>query len=115
MHEYSLTLNLFEIAEEESKKNNAKKITKIKLRIGKFSGVEPILVLHSFEILKKGRKIFEDAVLEIENEKTELKCTDCGKIFVSEDFPFICPECGNIYNEIIKGSDIIIEKIEMEI
>lgn len=115
MHEYSLTLNLFEIAEEEGKKNNAKKITKIKLRIGKFSGVEPVLISHSFEILKKEKKIFEDAILEIEKEEIELKCKNCGKIFSCEDFPFICPECKNIYNEVIKGSDIIIERIEMEV
>lgn len=115
MHEYSLTLNLLDIAEEEGKKNNAKKIIKIKLKVGKFSGVEPILLSHSFEILKKTKKIFEEAILEIEKEEPLLRCTSCGKIFTSEDFPFICPECGNIYNELIKGSDIIIEKIEMEI
>ncbi|MEO0232211.1 MAG: hydrogenase maturation nickel metallochaperone HypA [candidate division WOR-3 bacterium] len=115
MHEYSLTLNLLEIVEEEGKKNNAKKITKIKLKIGKFSGVEPLLISHSFEILKKGKKLFEDAILEIEREEPELRCTNCGKIFTSLDFPFICPECGNIYNEMIKGSDMIIERIEMEI
>ncbi len=115
MHEYSLTLNLLDIVEEKGKKNNAKKIIKVKLKIGKFSGVEPILISHSFEILKRERKILEDAILEIEKEETELKCKNCGKIFSCEDFPFVCPECGNIESEITKGSDMIIERIEMEI
>jgi hydrogenase nickel incorporation protein HypA/HybF len=115
MHEYSLTLNLIETVEEERIKNNAKKIKKISLKIGKFSGVETILISHSFEILKKEREPFKEAELQIEFEDAEVKCKNCGNLFKPDDFPFICPNCENIYNEIIKGFDIIIEKIEMEI
>jgi len=115
MHEYSLTLNLIEIVDEERIKNNAKKIKKISLKIGKFSGVEEILISHCFEILKKEKEPFKEAELQIEVENPEVKCKNCGNIFEPIDFPFICPNCGNIYSEIVKGLDIIIEKIEMEI
>ncbi len=115
MHEYSLTLNLIETLDEERIKNNAKKLKKISLKIGKFSGVEPILIFHCFEILKKEKEEFKEAELQIEIENPQVKCKNCGNVFEPEDFPFICPNCGNIYNEMIKGFDIIIEKIEMEI
>lgn len=115
MHEYSLALNLIETVEGEGIKRNAKKIERILLKVGKFSGVEPLLLSHSFEILKKENERLKNAILEIEVENPEIKCKNCGKIFESEDFPFICPECGNPFTEMMKGSDIIIEKIEMEI
>lgn len=115
MHEYSLVLNLIETVEGEGIKRNAKKIERILLKVGRFSGVEPLLLSHSFEILKKENERLKNAILEIEVENPEIKCKNCGKIFESEDFPFICPECGNPFTEMMKGSDIIIEKIEMEI
>lgn len=115
MHEYSLALNLIEVVLEEGEKRNAKKIDRIVLKVGKLSGVETVLLSHSFEILKRENEKLKDAILEIDLEQPLMKCKNCNNIFTSEDFPFICPKCGNIFTEMIKGSDIIIEKIEMEI
>jgi|Deesub1362A_J573_1020465.scaffolds.fasta_scaffold00007_224 hydrogenase nickel incorporation protein HypA/HybF len=115
MHEYSLALSLIETVEGEGLKRNASKIERIVLKVGKFSGVEPILLSHSFEILKKEKEWFKNTVLEIDIENPEMKCRNCDGIFKSDDFPFICPECGNPFTDMVKGSDIVIEKIEMEI
>ena len=115
MHEYSLALTLIETLEGEGLKRKAKKIERVILKVGKFSGVEPLLLSHSFDILKKERDKLKNTTLEIEIENPESKCKNCGKIFKSENFPFICPECGNPFTEMVKGADIIIEKIEMEI
>ncbi len=115
MHEYSLTLSLIETVEGEGLKRNAKKIKRIVLKVGKFSGVEPILLSHSFEILKKEKDQFKNTTLEIDIENPKMECKNCSRIFESDDFPFICPECGNPFTDMVKGSDIIIEKIEMEV
>ena len=40
MHELSIALGIVKIAEDETKKANAKKVTKIELEIGELSGVE---------------------------------------------------------------------------
>ena len=54
MHEYSIVQSLIESCEEHAKTNNAKKVTKVVVKIGVMSGVEPHLLKEAFEVFKEG-------------------------------------------------------------
>ena len=49
MHEYSIVQSLLESCEEHAKSNDAKKVTKVVVKIGVLSGVEPELLQTAFE------------------------------------------------------------------
>jgi hydrogenase nickel incorporation protein HypA/HybF len=114
MHELSIVASLFDILNEKAVEQKAKKITKVKLKIGLLSGVVPELLESAFEIYKKGT-IAEEAKLEIEETVVRAKCKNCGSEFSPEDFTMICPICYSLEIEILSGQELLLEKMELEI
>ncbi|MFQ6084030.1 MAG: hydrogenase maturation nickel metallochaperone HypA [Candidatus Aminicenantia bacterium] len=114
MHELSIVTNLFDILKEKAEEQKAKKITKVKLKVGMVSGVVPELLESAFEIYKKGT-IAEQAELEIEEISVKIKCKKCGIEFSPDDLTFVCPECNSLELEILSGNELLLEKLELEI
>ncbi|MCP2520209.1 hydrogenase maturation nickel metallochaperone HypA [Candidatus Aminicenantes bacterium AC-335-B20] len=114
MHELSIVANLFEILKEKAKEQKAKRITKVKLKVGVLSGVVPELLESAFDIYKK-KTIASEAKLEIEKTLVKVKCQSCGFEFSPEDFTMICPSCGSFEIKILSGDELLLEKMELEI
>lgn len=114
MHELSLIANLFEIMEQKAKEKNAKKITYVKLKVGVLSGAVPDLLKTAFDIYKK-ETLAADAELEIEIVPLKLKCQDCGALTIKDDLVLNCDECGSTRLERLEGTDLFLEKMELEV
>jgi hydrogenase nickel incorporation protein HypA/HybF len=98
MHELSLVASLFELLEEQAREHQAQRITLVKLRVGKLSGIVPELLQSAFDVYRKGT-IAEEARLEID-------------VFMDEDFS--CRGCGGRDIEILEGRELVVDKIELE-
>lgn len=114
MHELSIVASLFEILEEKATEQQAKKVMLVKLKVGKLAGVVPEFLQTAFEMYKK-ETIAEEAVLEIEEVPLKIKCQKCQAEVEREDFIFICPVCGSIDLRALAGTELLLEKIELEI
>ena len=53
MHEYSIVQALIDQCEHYASENEARKITKVVVKIGRLSGVEPDLLMSAFETFKE--------------------------------------------------------------
>jgi hydrogenase nickel incorporation protein HypA/HybF len=114
MHELSIVANLFEILDEQARENKAKKIITVKLKVGKLSGVVPECLETAFDVYKK-ETIAEGATLKMEEVPLRVKCRRCGAEIVKDDFIFICSSCGSRELETLSGTELLLEKIEMEV
>ena len=114
MHELSLIANLFEIMEQKAKEKNSKKITYVKLQVGVLSGAVPELLETAFNIYKK-ETLASEADLEIEKVPLKLKCKDCGALTIKDDLVLNCSSCGSTNLETLEGTDLYLEKMELEI
>lgn len=114
MHELSIVASLFEILEEKAKEKKAKKIISIKLQVGALSGVVPEFLETAFDIYKKDT-IAGQAKLRIEEVPLKVRCQRCGAETVKDDFVFICAKCGSRELETVSGTELLLEKIEMEV
>jgi hydrogenase nickel incorporation protein HypA/HybF len=114
VHELSIVTNLFDVLEERAREAKALKITGVKLRVGRLSGVVPDLLESAFETFKKGT-IAEEARLEIEIVPFAFRCRRCGGESFPEEPPYACRTCGSGDVELLGGMDIFIEKIEVEV
>jgi len=114
MHELSIVANLFEILDEQAKKKKAKKIISVKLRVGKLSGVVPESLETAFDVYKK-ETIASSATLKIEEAPLRVKCQVCGAEITKDDFIFICSSCGSRELTTLSGTELLLEKIEMEV
>jgi len=114
MHEASLILGMFDTIESDYQDYEIEKVTRIELEIGRLSNAEPLILKQSFEVLKAGT-VFEGALFDIINVATEVRCLVCNSIYYPEDFPFMCSNCESLRSEILKGDQILLTKLEMEV
>ena len=114
MHELSIVANLFEILEEKAREKKAKKITAVKLKVGVLSGVVPEFLTTAFDIYKKD-SLADKATLDIEEVPLKLRCKKCHREAVRNDFVFLCSHCGSREMETLEGTELFLEKMEMEV
>jgi hydrogenase nickel incorporation protein HypA/HybF len=114
MHELSIVSSLFDTLLEKTREHNAGKITLVKLKVGKLSGVVPDFLESAFDMYKKGT-IAENARLEIEEVSLKTHCRACGKETEITNYTFFCGSCGSPDLEILQGTELFLEKIELEI
>jgi hydrogenase nickel incorporation protein HypA/HybF len=116
VHELALTENILKVVLAEAGKNGAGRITRVKLRIGAFTMVEPECVRHYFALAARDT-IARGAVLEAEIVPLRLKCLSCSEEqeIPGDDLPlFACKACGSTEVRIMSGRELFIESIEVE-
>jgi hydrogenase nickel incorporation protein HypA/HybF len=113
MHELSIIAGLMETVEALAREHKAREVTGIRIRIGALSGVVAELLDSAFDIYKKGT-IAENAVLEIEKVPFKVRCKSCGAESERDDFQFACAACGSADLEVVQGTELVLERIEMD-
>ena len=113
MHEFSIVDSLLQLADEHAKKNNAKKITKLEVKIGVLSGVEPDLLKTAFDTFKEGT-ICEEAEFIMNIQPVIIRCKDCGIETELKKDEYRCPKCNSGNLEIIDGEDMYLMSLELE-
>ena len=114
MHELSIVANLFEIMEEKAAEKKAKKIIFVKLQVGALSGVVPEFLKTAFDIYKKDT-LGSDAELEIEKVPLKIQCQECHKEIIKDEFVFICDYCSSRDLKTLAGTELLLEKMEVEL
>ena len=112
MHEMALVDGIMKIAIEQLEKNNLKRLTKIKLFVGEYSGAVPDALKFAFMATVAG-SIHENAVMEIDEISGQAQCRFCGAEF-SYEAGMACPECEGIAPKITKGDELLIDYLEAE-
>ncbi len=112
MHEFSIASHLLELCIKNAEKNSASGISKITVKIGKFSGVEIHFLKDAFDVIKE-RSIAEKAELDIIHQDLVIRCTDCSREFIMDEFCFLCPQCGGGNIENIDGEEMMLMSMEL--
>jgi hydrogenase nickel incorporation protein HypA/HybF len=103
---------LFRIARE----NNADKITIVKLRIGRMSGIVTDSLKFAFNAIKLEHPFLSSAEILIDEVPLRYECSDCKTAFNTDDFHFpTCPECNSYNLKILSGEEQHIESVEVEV
>lgn len=113
MHEYSIVQSLLNSCEENAVKNSAAKVTKVVVKIGVMSGVEPELLKTAFETFKEST-ICKEALFVIDIQPVVIKCNKCLSESVLENPEYRCVKCGNMDIEILEGEDMYLMQMELE-
>ena len=113
MHELSIVAGLMESVEALAREHRAREVTAIRLRVGALSGVVAELLESAFDMYKKGT-IAEHAVLDVEKVPFKLRCKSCGAESVRDDFQHVCAACGSADLELLEGTELILERVELD-
>lgn len=113
MHELAIAQNILDIVRQSVPEDKAQSVGRVRLRIGKFSGVIPESLDFCFGVIA-GETPMRRARLDIEEVQTVLLCRDCSHRFMMEDPAFICPQCKSTNLEMVSGRELEIVEIELQ-
>jgi len=110
MHEYSIAYDLYATSRKAAIENNAKRVKKVSVEMGKMAMVNPEQVIFLFDTIKEDDSLFATTTLECHETAPQSKCV-CG--YAGEEI-FVCPTCGAL-PELVKGREIVVTNIEIEV
>ncbi|MDF0600222.1 hydrogenase maturation nickel metallochaperone HypA [Psychromarinibacter sp. C21-152] len=93
MHEMSLCEGIRRVVERAAASDGIARVTRVRLEIGRFAGVEKHALSFAWDIVMKGSKA-EGAALEMIDLPGVALCYDCMKQVEIADRLDPCPDCG---------------------
>lgn len=113
MHELAVCQGLMGQLEDIAAREQAERITRIRLRIGPLSGVEAQLLNDAFPIAAAGT-LAEQAVLEIDEQPVRVRCTSCDRESDATPNRLLCAHCGDFRTQLISGDEMLLISVELE-
>jgi hydrogenase nickel incorporation protein HypA/HybF len=104
MHEMGIVQNIMEILEQQAAMHNVNRIVRVGLEFGALTAVLPDAVRLAFGLLSRGGPA-EDAALDITIIPVKVRCLECSREQVMDDYHHLCPSCGSPTLKIIEGRD----------
>ena len=113
MHEYSVVQALLTQCEEHAQANKAEKITKVVVKIGVMSGVEPYLLETAFNTFKE-TTVCEGAEFVMNIQPLTIRCHECESESELPVKEYCCPKCQSINVDVTDGEDMFLMSLEMQ-
>ncbi len=89
----SLCEGIREVIEDQARVHDVSRVTRVRVEIGRFSGVEKPALAFAFDVVMRG-SVAEGAALEMLDVPGKAMCFDCGEEVEIEDRLDPCPNCG---------------------
>lgn len=113
MHEYSIVQALLDQCETYAKANDAEKITRIEIKVGVMSGVEPHLLSTAFETFRE-KTVCDGAELVVQIQPIVVTCRNCQATSTLRRIHYCCPQCESTDVRVDEGEDLMLMQLEME-
>lgn len=112
MHEMALCESLLDAIRECAHAQGFSKVTRVRLTIGRFAGVEPDALRFGFDVVMRG-SLVEGADLIIFDEPGSAWCFDCCETVALSDRLAPCPGCGGERLRPNGGTEMRIKDLEV--
>lgn len=112
MHEYSVVQSLLEKVEKFADQNEAEQVTKVVVKIGVMSGIEPHLLEIAFNTFKE-KTICDGAEFIMNIQPISVHCQGCDMTSELQKAHYLCPACGSAELAIVDGEEMYLMSLEM--
>jgi hydrogenase nickel incorporation protein HypA/HybF len=113
MHELGIASSIFDAVQAEARQRPGSRVSRVGVRVGEFSSVDPDALRFSFEVLVKDTP-YSTLPLEIELCPLRHRCPKCGNAFIVANFATACPRCSEARTEYIGGMELELSFLELE-
>lgn len=114
MHEVAIMAEAVRMAAESARAAGATRITTLRLRIGKLSGVVPDAIQFAWGVVRQDTMLAE-ARLEIESVAATSWCATCQIEFEPKDLFGECPRCHELSSHLRRGRELEIAAVEVSL
>ena len=116
MHEMSIALGMVDALYRIAEENKAGRISSVKLKIGKMSGIVADSLKFAFDAVKLEHPLLSEAEIIIEEVPLVYECNDCHVSSSAADiYIFACAGCGSRNLKLVSGKEQHIESVEVEV
>ena len=108
MHELSITQSVVDAVSEHA---GGAQVSRVRLRVGRLSGVVPDAIRFCFELVTDGTSL-QGAELVIDEPAGAGHCRSCGCDLVLTDLILLCP-CGSADVDVVAGRELTVQSFEV--
>jgi len=114
LHELTIAENIITLVEDEIEKRQiVQKISRIVFVAGKLNAIIPESLTFGFNTIKKEHSDLANAELVIRILPIKIRCLSCGAESTIDEPEFVCQNCSGTEIEMLSGSEMFIESIEI--
>jgi hydrogenase nickel incorporation protein HypA/HybF len=113
LHEMSIARAIMDAVQTEAGLHQGAHLTRVGLRIGELSGVEPESLRFCLETLVSGT-VLDPLAFEFELCPWTRRCRLCGADFRVAEYNPACPSCGSADTEAAGGDQLELSYLEVE-
>jgi hydrogenase nickel incorporation protein HypA/HybF len=113
LHELSIAAAILDRVSAEAARHTGARLTKVGVRVGELSGVDPEALSFGFQALTLQSE-WERLALEIEYCPRKQCCPNCEHTFTCSNYKTDCPNCGTENTVLVAGEELDIAFIETE-
>jgi hydrogenase nickel incorporation protein HypA/HybF len=110
MHEFSIAMNIVDIAAEYAEKEKAEVIREIEIEVGELSGVVIEALEFALESAVKDT-ILTHAKIVTKVIRGRARCINCHHEYPTDDLFKRCPRCKSCAPDIIKGKELRVKSM----
>jgi len=114
MHELSLCQDLVGQVTALARQHRARSVACVRVQIGLLAGVEPLLLESAFSIARVGT-VAEQAEMITEIMTPLVQCRACGAESEVAPADLRCPVCGSGDTRLVRGEELILARVELEV
>ncbi len=112
MHELAVCRSMLSQVARIAARHRARAVTRISVRIGPLSGVEPDLLSQAFPFAAAGT-VAEHAALVIDARPVRVHCEACGHEAETGPRNLTCPRCGDGRTRLLSGDELLLAEVEL--
>lgn len=114
MHEFSIVQALMDQCEGLAAENHATSISRVEVKVGILSGVEPELLQRAFDTFKETSTICRQAQLVLQHQPLVGQCRQCGTQQQMNGFGQVCASCHDSLLTVVEGDALMLMQLEMD-
>lgn len=113
MHEMSIVQSMLDIALKAGKDAGAKRVKEIRVMMGEYSDVVPVVMREYFAVAAQGT-MCEGAEIKITRIPVTMRCRECGWQGGVDKRRIRCGGCGGMSLSLVSGREFYVESLEAE-
>ncbi|MBN2482290.1 MAG: hydrogenase maturation nickel metallochaperone HypA [Bacteroidales bacterium] len=110
MHEFSVAQHIIEIALQSAKEHHVDHISSVEVEIGQAAGVVTEALEFAWESAVRDTAL-QNAALLIKEIPVSVVCRSCGMQYDPQEIFDLCPRCGDMNPDIIRGKELRVSAI----
>jgi len=113
VHEVALAQAIWRQVVCEMERRAGRRLLAVDLVVGAWSGADPESLEFALGLVIADSR-WPDARVRLRREPLALVCRACGREFEARDVDLVCPGCGGLDVDPVRGRELRLESLEIE-